>query len=308
MSLEVLVAAESLVAAGVIALAHGTANNIDRAVVFLCRLAAGTDLSTLQFRSLALNLVDHHLAVGTKTPRRRGRALEVVAADRGLALALNLQRLEVVGGQALLGEEGDGRVVGTRPGRGAVGHVGARDAVGGSHHEGARTHGRLRRDGIHGESVGGRDGAHGVVRLHAHAQHGVVLGADAVHSLDGSRWQDFRKSKMLDFTFDRVTKHVLGDGCGGRGEVGVVSSKRSFNVEGELVRRRAARRRGERVAGRRSRGEAGSRRRAGHGLAVHAERVVHLEAEIRVELDSSHCELRGKVVVEEGMDGSLVKE
>lgn len=83
MSLQVLVAAERLVAPGVVALAHGSADDIDT-VTLLRQFSRGRNLSTLQLRCLALNLVHHHLAVRTETVGRGRGTLQVVAADGGL--------------------------------------------------------------------------------------------------------------------------------------------------------------------------------------------------------------------------------
>lgn len=80
MSLQVLVASESLVASGVVALAHGTSHNTN-AVLLVTRLALRADLGTLQLIGLPLDLVHHHLAVGTEAVGRGRRALQVVAAN-----------------------------------------------------------------------------------------------------------------------------------------------------------------------------------------------------------------------------------
>lgn len=116
-SLQMLVAAERLVAAGVVALAHGSADDIDTvALALLGHLSRSADLGTLELGSLALNLVHHHLAVGTEAVGGGRSTLEVIAADGRLRVTLKVERLEAVGGEALLlGEESNGAVVGARP-------------------------------------------------------------------------------------------------------------------------------------------------------------------------------------------------
>lgn len=128
-----------------------------------------------------------------------------------------------------------------------------------------------------------------MVRGHVHAEHGFIVCVDGLDLADGSRRQDLGEAHVLRLVLDVVAKHVLGHvGCGGRSELaGVVSgAERGIKVESELVGRGSARGRRERVAGRRGGREAGARRRAGHGLAVHAKVVVHVESEIRLKL---HC-------------------
>lgn len=75
---QVLVSAECLCAAGVIALAHGTTNNVHAGL----RLArsdgcgalplGGPDLSALQLAGFALRFVKHHLALHAVAVWRRG--------------------------------------------------------------------------------------------------------------------------------------------------------------------------------------------------------------------------------------------
>lgn len=70
---QVLIAAESFVAAGIVTLAHGSTNDIDGTFRFPAGdLAVCPDLGTLQLSGLSLNLVYHHLAVSTEASRRRG--------------------------------------------------------------------------------------------------------------------------------------------------------------------------------------------------------------------------------------------
>ena len=95
MSLQVLIAAESLVASGVVALAHGTSYNVD-AFLLVTRLSRGANLGTLELVGLALNLMEHHLAVRTEAVGRRGRALQVVAANGRLGVTLEVKGLKVV--------------------------------------------------------------------------------------------------------------------------------------------------------------------------------------------------------------------
>lgn len=80
-TLEVLVAAECLGATRVVTLAHGTANNVDSTIVLLRVLSRSTDLSSLQLCGAALNLMNHHLTVGSETARRGRGALEIIASN-----------------------------------------------------------------------------------------------------------------------------------------------------------------------------------------------------------------------------------
>lgn len=85
-SLEVLVASKRLVAARVVALAHGAAHdiNVDGAVLGLAGALPGrSDLGPLQLGGLALDLVHHHLPVRTHAAGRR-RAVHREAAHRRL--------------------------------------------------------------------------------------------------------------------------------------------------------------------------------------------------------------------------------
>ena len=71
-TLEMFIAAEGLVAAWVVALAHGSTDDINPSSVGLARpFPGGSDLCTLELSSLALGLVQHHLALG---PHVVGRA------------------------------------------------------------------------------------------------------------------------------------------------------------------------------------------------------------------------------------------
>lgn len=71
-TLQVLVASEGFVASFVITLAHSSANHVYTCAVLATTEFAGlANVCTLQFRRLSLNLVDHHLAVGTELAGRR---------------------------------------------------------------------------------------------------------------------------------------------------------------------------------------------------------------------------------------------
>lgn len=80
MTLEMLIASECLVAPRIVALAHGSAHNVDGSAIVLSygNLSCSPNLSSLQLRRLALNFMHHHLAVSTKASRR-GWAVHVVA-------------------------------------------------------------------------------------------------------------------------------------------------------------------------------------------------------------------------------------
>lgn len=106
-SLEVLVAAESLMASGIVTLAHGSADDIDTVTLALLRhLSRGT----LQLGSPALDLM--HLAVGTEAVGGGRSTLEIVTSDGRLRVMLEVEALEAMGGEGfLLGEEGDGAVI-----------------------------------------------------------------------------------------------------------------------------------------------------------------------------------------------------
>lgn len=307
-----LVASKRLVAAGVVALAHGSADNVDGGTVTLASHSPRRpNLGSLQLRRLALDLVNHHLAVDTEAAGR-GRSVEVEAVEGRLRVTLHVEGLELVGlhGLLLLGEKGDGAVVGTGPGGGGVGHVGAREAVGGRHHEAARGHRGVRRDGVQGVQARGGDGAHGVLRGQVHVQHVVVVGrGHAIHLPQRRAGQTVGKGHLFGLGLDGTT-HELGHVSAavaavtrrGRHVARVGGGKRVagrvLKVERQLVGGRASRGGREGVVGRRGRREAGGGRGARHGLAAHAKAVVHVEPKVRLELHD------GRLVDWVGMEGN----
>jgi hypothetical protein len=67
-----LVATESFVASGIVALAHGSAYNIDGTIWLGTRdLSSGANLGALQLGGLSLYLMYHHLSLSPETTRRR---------------------------------------------------------------------------------------------------------------------------------------------------------------------------------------------------------------------------------------------
>lgn len=180
-TLEVLVAAEGLVAARVVALAHGAADNVHRTRVGLGGtgsgpLAGGTHLlGTLELARLALGLVQHHAAVGP------GGAVVAVGrvVEGGDGVAVEVEGLDVAE-RHVAREELDGALVGDGPRRGGVGHLGPGQALGGRHHVRRGAHGGLGVDGV--RRVAGRHGAQLAVEVEQ-----VILGGEAVHALHGRR-------------------------------------------------------------------------------------------------------------------------